>query len=124
MNRDNIEKWRYSLKKLALDPKEADELCDLALSALQPHPIPVFHGGYCRVGGAMKLTPWFPPEIKPVHVGVYEIRDDMLKQTFFAYWNGLFFGSGMRKRQDAANSRWSHQLNEFVHAWRGLAEKP
>jgi hypothetical protein len=22
----------------------------------------------------MKLTPWFPPEVKPVHEGVYETR--------------------------------------------------
>jgi len=41
MNREDIEKWRHSLRGLALDPKEADDLCDLALSALQPQGEPV-----------------------------------------------------------------------------------
>ena len=72
----------------------------------------------------MKLTPWFPPEVKPVRKGVYEIRDDSLGMTFYAYWSGYFFGGGMCERQDAADARWAFTINDSVSAWRGLAEKP
>lgn len=33
-----------------------------------------------------KLTPWFPPHIKPVRVGVYPIKCDA---KMFAKWDGL-----------------------------------
>lgn len=34
-------------------------------------------------------TNWFPPEVKPVHIGMYEIRNrDGFGIEWWAYWNG------------------------------------
>ena len=41
----------------------------------------------------MKLTPWFPGDVKPVREGVYE-RDyiNASPGKFYCYWNGKFWG--------------------------------
>lgn len=68
----------------------------------------------------MKLTPWYPGNIKPVRSGVYE-RD----YGKYSYWNarkgqwgawGAFI-SIAEKNSDVESSL-QHQ------PWRGLAEKP
>ena len=68
-----------------------------------------------------KLTPWFPPEVKPVHVGVYETGDaDWYKETglsFLREWNGKAWivpVSGKR----------GFECRQQKRVWRGLARKP
>ena len=41
----------------------------------------------------MKLTDWFPPEVKPVRVGVYQrdYQDDFPEIPSYSYWNGEAF---------------------------------
>lgn len=66
----------------------------------------------------MKLTPWFPADVKPVHVGWYLIQ----RPTFLAgfceesmkYWNGRTW---CQKKKGV-------QLFAGVTRWKGLAEKP
>jgi len=42
----------------------------------------------------MKLTKWYPANIKPVHIGEYEIQalpNVVGLRNFRAFWNGYFF---------------------------------
>lgn len=59
----------------------------------------------------MKKTPWFPPDVKPVHVGVYETtslpEDHPHHYVVRTRWDGFHWGIGFQYRY-----------------WRGLAEKP
>lgn len=36
----------------------------------------------------MKVTEWFPPSIKPVHIGCYQTRFNQQDFVSFNYWNG------------------------------------
>lgn len=71
-----------------------------------------------------QMTPWFPPHIKPVRVGVYPIMftysrpGDMEK---YATWNG-------RKWSNFSYSKTGVWLSEFKGAeqkklWRGFTEE-
>lgn len=71
----------------------------------------------------MKLTPWFPPDVVPVHVGVYEVRDNGI--TAFACWNGVCFGyRSLSSAQLAHDSRDKPTGLPAKAQWRGLAEPP
>ena len=58
----------------------------------------------------MKRTPWFQPDVKPVHTGEYEC---------------LFCGNGKRHLWDGRDwrSKFSGMIFNPFH-WRGLATKP
>ena len=73
----------------------------------------------------MKLTPWYPPEVKPVRKGVYEVREEVFgKWTVFAYWNGKRFGYRETESIRAYDKR-DHPTGLSATApWRGLAEEP
>ena len=73
----------------------------------------------------MKLTPWFPGSIKPVHEGVYRVKIAGLTVLYYSkFWHGRWH----------ASSAWAHfAINEQltrhkswapITHWRGLAEKP
>lgn len=39
------------------------------------------------------LTPWFPPDVKPVHEGVYEIKNPIPARTSgYSHWDGKQWG--------------------------------
>lgn len=64
----------------------------------------------------MKLTPWFPADVKPVHVGWY-CTDDPLRggeSAFTWYWDGRHW------RADKGD--WI--CNQQNRQWRGLANPP
>ena len=66
----------------------------------------------------MKLTPWFPPEVKPVHVGVY-MSDDTPLGPWFRYWNGKQWGAAAKtidKAMELETISFACQENK----WRGL----
>ena len=71
-----------------------------------------------------KMTPWFPPKIKPVRVGVYQIRfnfNTYIKDPMYATWNGKRW-SNFSHREDG------HWLNIYSGAeqkkiWRGFTEE-
>lgn len=43
----------------------------------------------------LKLTDWFPADVKPVHVGIYECRNHQVQETtFYYYWNGTIWEYG------------------------------
>ena len=65
-----------------------------------------------------QLTDWFPPEIKPVHVGVY--------QTDFcgyAHWNGKKWGYGRLSPLDAKTCAVYRSAIQNK-SWRGLNFNP
>lgn len=70
-------------------------------------------------------TDWFPLEIKPVRVGVYE-RDIPGIGIRFSGWTGQFW-CGFATQYDHARQNWrsgfpsAHQDGGY---WRGLARKP
>lgn len=76
-----------------------------------------------------KLTPWFPADVKPVHVGAYQRRSAGEKFNYAHYeywwWNGDFWElGGYTKAEEAAKGKTSiHTLDPFKE-WRGLAKPP
>ena len=71
----------------------------------------------------MKLTPWYPPEVKPVRKGVYEVCFTAL--PWYRYWDGRFWWNGSFSPFDAFNRRAERFVNgECKDDWRGLAEEP
>ena len=60
----------------------------------------------------MNKTNWYPPHIKPVRVGLYEVgRDDFY---FYSYWCGKFW------RLSLNNDR-KHDVQDWC--WRGLTHE-
>jgi hypothetical protein len=47
------------------------------------------------------LTPWFPPEVKPVHVGAYRTRW-IGDRELYSWWNGRYWGLSMTTPRAAA----------------------
>ena len=74
---------------------------------------------------AVKFTPWFPFNVKPVRVGEYEVRDLLDTPAKFR------LTGGGRRYFDGKNWRagWSGELisifgTHHSHQWRGLAREP
>jgi hypothetical protein len=63
----------------------------------------------------MKYTPWFPPEIKPVHVGVYQVFNDFT----YAYWGGKRWGYVELSVKQAVASKNTKFASQYK-TWRGL----
>ena len=71
----------------------------------------------------LKLTPWFPNSIKPVRVGVYEIRNPWPVKnpgkTTFRYWNGQAWGLACSLPSLCRpGNYWKH--GENMTGWRGI----
>lgn len=66
------------------------------------------------------LTPWYPPHIKPVRVGVYE-TDTRIGR--YQHWNGQFWGP---YDPDVELAAYSHDMRSGYQSprWRGLAHPP
>lgn len=70
-----------------------------------------------------ELTPWFPPHIKPVHVGVWDVADGShFRAPWFKKWDGRYWYTGGRTVSEANRVTEYSILEEF--SWRGLARKP
>jgi hypothetical protein len=71
---------------------------------------------------------WFPREVKPVHIGVYEVRVKANGKIvrWYSYWNGTFWGMSSNT-PGAANVLRETPSDAAAHAggfeWRGLKEK-
>lgn len=69
----------------------------------------------------MKLTPWYPPEVKPVRVGVYQ-RNLGEGSPTYSRWNGREWKFS-RPTADEADEQTFRSLWQYMD-WRGLAEPP
>ncbi len=81
-------------------------------------------------GALMKpqLTDWFPPEVKPVHPGVYEVESfgGTCSKWYRLWHNGLWW-EGDDKPKAAAEATvflGTPESISSVRKWRGLAVKP
>ena len=72
-----------------------------------------------------KLTPWYPPHIKPVRKGVYETHVPAWGYNvgLFSYWDGSRWGFLEDSPEDAYKHRKPTWGNQFK-SWRGLARPP
>ena len=69
----------------------------------------------------MKLTPWFPPDVKPVRVGWYHTgcdSDNPINSGGESAYNWWWDGHGWH---DYPNGYPSRDQNRY---WRGLSENP
>lgn len=66
-------------------------------------------------------TEWFPPEIDPLHVGVYQKLNTSTDGTFFAHWNGNFWGGAGPTPDVAHMYRWQPTVRANW-PWRGIAK--
>jgi hypothetical protein len=73
---------------------------------------------------SQKLTDWFPADVKPVRVGVYQTRQGEEFSDWFQFWNGTFWSesSGYVDGAFRSQGRPSEGFNEVE--WRGLAQPP
>jgi len=73
-----------------------------------------------------KLTPWFPDNVKPAYVGVYENRvkfgHNGLYLDGYSYWDGEYWMM-MNFTKDKTISDFEISGNQYRQL-RGLAEKP
>jgi hypothetical protein len=66
-----------------------------------------------------KLTPWFPPEVKPVYVGVYRTKF-FANYSGYSYWNG----SAWSFEWDSVEEVSRMEIGNQDKSWRGLAKNP
>ena len=70
-----------------------------------------------------KMTPWFPPHIKPVHKGVYPIKFTAAESYPFMYatWNGLKWSCSSYKKSDNWHKKfYAADQNKF---WCGFTKE-
>ena len=77
---------------------------------------------------SMQLTEWFPPEVTPVHAGVYEVkgRQGFENMGIYSYWNGTAWQITAPTRHQAYRNMGSNPPNVYTQTslqkreWRGL----
>ena len=67
----------------------------------------------------MKLTEWYPGDVKPVRVGVYQRRYPN-NAIMYCYWNGLFFFAGEYTVNKAIVYKFDTLRQNLP--WRGVAK--
>ena len=65
-------------------------------------------------------TPWFSPEVKPEHIGVYEI--DVDGDLLYAYWTGDYWLPVAYSPQEAEEQVQTPAKNQ-AKVWRGFTEE-
>jgi hypothetical protein len=69
-----------------------------------------------------KYTNWFPPEIKPVREGVYEVSLGRFYSHTYAYWNGNRWGWAALSVATATTDKATAGASQDK-SWRGLTKK-
>lgn len=69
--------------------------------------------------GKQTLTQWFPADVKPVHVGVYEYKYGFSGFKFMVFWDGKNYIVA-----DDSDFRGMFLISKVIDSWRGLAVKP
>jgi len=64
----------------------------------------------------MKLTEWYPPDVKPVRRGVYITRKN--DNIYFQYWTGTFWNVRMGSIQLAEQVKQRSQHQDV--RWKGI----
>jgi len=69
-----------------------------------------------------KLTDWFPPNVKPVHKGMYEVHVSHC-YPFPRYFDGKKWHI-MTRAEASGTKPFTPCSVDYGYHWRGLAEKP
>jgi hypothetical protein len=70
--------------------------------------------------GEMKLTPWYPGNIKPVREGVYMLMCGFGVEVGYQYWDGSYWGLWCSTPQDAFHFRGKCGAKDQNGMWRGV----
>lgn len=74
-----------------------------------------------------KVTQWFPANIKPVHIGLYNAsiagNTRLMRLWNGRYWSRGFYPEVMNGSEIKRAKKSKYRLQDCVK-WRGLAEKP
>jgi len=72
-----------------------------------------------------KMTNWFPPHIKPVRKGVYQIKytktEKIAYLSIYATWNGTHWSAGSYNLSDRYHKNFD--VANQKKFWRGFTEK-
>ena len=71
-----------------------------------------------------KMTDWFPPHIKPVREGVYEVSFASRQKTdapMYATWNGSRWSCWSNGKNDVYHTRFLEAVQDKY--WRGFTEE-
>jgi hypothetical protein len=73
----------------------------------------------------MKKTRWFPSDVKPAHIGVYEVQNMFGPEhpPLFNYWTGKQWTGAAEHIEDAVMEDRPHMFAIQDRVWRGLMEK-
>jgi hypothetical protein len=71
----------------------------------------------------MKLTEWYPADVKPVRVGVYQKYCGFGQKIGYQRWDGRRW-MAWDINADVAQRETIPAANFYKDKWRGLAEKP
>ena len=70
----------------------------------------------------MKLTEWYPADIKPVRKGVYNVLDyDNENSSWYSYWDGVKFNYYSYKVDRAFKYRFDVGCGSKTVKWRGIS---
>jgi len=77
----------------------------------------------------IKLTPWYPGNVKPARAGVYEVKRRIARCAIYRYFDGKRWYYGGVDPKDAMYEfriwkRFPHSQTPPKQQWRGLARKP
>jgi len=74
----------------------------------------------------LNLSPWHDGSVKPVHVGVYEVKTKGCiwpEDTWYSFWNGIRFGwvdcGGVAGAYDSRDCFTSIRVEDYLQ-WRGV----
>jgi len=72
-----------------------------------------------------KMTNWFPPHIKPVRKGIYQIKytkkQNPAYRAMYATWDGTHWSTGSYNLWDEYHKQFYANQKKF---WRGFTEEP
>jgi hypothetical protein len=68
-----------------------------------------------------KVTEWFPGDVQPEHIGVYETL--IASDRGFQYWTGVHWGRTSNDPERAAQMALTPSYFQQPH-WRGLTSDP
>ncbi len=74
----------------------------------------------------LRLTKWFPANVSPVRVGVYE-KNFGIASKEYQYWDGEKWHYGTGGPEETAQyiiARYGHNPAKTPRPWRGLAQEP
>lgn len=72
-----------------------------------------------------KYTDWFPFNIKPKRIGIYQIRRICHQSIpIYKYWNGKFWFHASLNIEEALFNFKEGTKTNLKDAWRGLANNP